>query len=67
MGGRGAASGAANGMALGRKMSVSKFLENLKKNNANTVFNNLVRTFTQSRENRFFYEWKCRRISGGSR
>ena len=41
MGGRGAASGAANGMALGRKMSVSKFLENLKKNNANTVFNNL--------------------------
>ena len=31
MGGRGAASGAANGMALGRKMSVSKFLENLKK------------------------------------
>lgn len=25
MGGRGAASGAANGMALGRKMSVSKF------------------------------------------
>ena len=29
MGGRGAASGAANGMALGRKMSVSKFLENL--------------------------------------
>ena len=41
MGGRGAASGAANGMALGRKMSVSKFLENLKKNNANTVFNTL--------------------------
>lgn len=67
MGGRGAASGAANGMALGRKMSVSKFLENLKKNNANTVFNNLSELSPKVGENRFFYEWKCRRISGGSR